>query len=59
MNFDIRINSYVDLIKKNNIQLLLAFETLFSSHKNKMSMWNRLKYDITRILIQLYKKIKK
>ena len=59
MNFEIDINPYIELIKQYNTQLILSFEKLFNSEQNKMSQWNRLKYDVTRIFIQLYKKIKK
>lgn len=58
MNFDIDAYKYIDLIKQNNKQLIISFETLMSQDSHQISALSRFQYFITRSLIQLYRKIK-
>ncbi len=59
MNFDINIDSYINLIKENNDQLILSFEMLLKSEKNKLSQLDRIKYSLNCLMIQYYRKFKR
>jgi rhamnosyltransferase len=56
MNFNINVNEYVKLILKKNTELLISFPKLLSSQKNELSALLVLKYNLTCILIQIYRK---
>jgi lipopolysaccharide biosynthesis protein len=58
MNFDINVNTYIDLIKKNNPSLIISFDQLLKLESNKLGFMQRVKFNLTRLLIQLYRKIK-
>jgi lipopolysaccharide biosynthesis protein len=58
MNFDVDQNNYRRLIEKQNSDLLLSFDKLYSLEQPVMSNFTRIKYKAMRLLIQLYRKIK-
>jgi lipopolysaccharide biosynthesis protein len=58
MNFDVDQNNYRRLIEKQNSNLILSFEKLYSGEKPVMTNFTRIKYNAMRLLIQLYRKIK-
>jgi lipopolysaccharide biosynthesis protein len=62
MDFNIDPDHYSSLIQKNNTNLLIDFHRLKSDIPSKFSAFSKLKYDLTRKLIKvfrpLYKKIK-
>ena len=59
MNFKMNIDFYVQLIKSKNKQLLISFEEVLNSETNRLNTICKLKYDVTLILIQLYRKFKR
>lgn len=59
MNFKINPEFYIQLIKNKNKQLLISFEDLLDYEKNTLNTFSKLKYNLTRILIQLYRKFKR
>jgi lipopolysaccharide biosynthesis protein len=58
MNFDVDQNHYRHLIEKQNSDLLLSFDKLYSLEKPVMSNFTRVKYKALRLLIKIYRKIK-
>ena len=56
MNFDVNPEKYIQLIKNKNKQLLISFEEVLNSESNKLNFFLKLQYDITRFLIQIYRK---
>lgn len=59
MNFNIDPMFYIQLIKNKNRQLLISFEETLNSERNTLNMYFKLKYNLTRIFIQLYRKFKR
>lgn len=59
MNFNIDPQFYIQIIENNNSQLLISFEEVLNSEKNSLNTFSKLKYNLSRILIQLYRKFKR
>jgi len=59
MNFNIDINYYINLINEQNHSLIITFDKLLSLESNKMNAFQKIKFRMTRLAIQLYRKIKK
>jgi lipopolysaccharide biosynthesis protein len=59
MNFNTNVDFYIQLIKRKNKHLLISFEEVLNSEKKKLNTISKLKYDLTCILIQLYRKFKR
>jgi hypothetical protein len=59
MNFNINVDFYIRLIKKYNSNLLFTFENVLISENNTLTVFDRFKYNITRILINFYRKFKR
>lgn len=59
MNFNINVRDYIKLIQEKNLTLIISFDDLLKHEKNRMSLFHFIKYNITRFLIQIYRKLKK
>ena len=59
MNFNIKVKPYLHLIAKCNQTLIISFDELFKTEKNKMSLFVLFKYTITRFSIYLYRQFNK
>ena len=59
MNFDLNEKVYIDIIKQKNKNLILSFDELYQSgQKTTLDFYDRLKYNVTRLSVQLYRKIR-
>jgi hypothetical protein len=58
MNFNLDVNEYVTVIKQHNTMLIISFERLLNSETNKLSNFFKIKYNFTRLIIQVYRKLR-
>lgn len=58
MNFNIDVKGYIQLIHEQKHSLIISFDKLLTLENNKMNGFQVMKYNITRSLIQLLRKIK-
>lgn len=59
MNFNISHDHYVNLIKSYNKTLLIDFDKLQAGATQKMSSFGKIKYNLTRIFLQIFRPIYK
>jgi len=59
MNFNIETNYYINLINEQKHLLIIMFDKLLSLESNKMNVFQKIKFRMTRLAIQLFRKIKK
>ena len=59
MNFNIDVNVYIKLINEQKHSIIISFDKLLMLESNKMNFFNIAKYNITRLVIKLYRTIKK
>jgi hypothetical protein len=59
MNFNIDINYYINLINEQKHSLIISFDKLLTLETNKMNVFQKIKFRIIRLAIQLFRKIKK
>jgi lipopolysaccharide biosynthesis protein len=58
MDFDIRAEVYIDLIRRQHTDLILSFEKLAAADPHRMPLLNRLKFYLMRGAVRLYRRIK-